>query len=272
MDNRAIGVFDSGVGGLSAARVLLETAPEENIVYFGDTANVPYGSRSLEEITGLSVRDMNFMRTNDLKCVLIACNTITAACGPLLQRQNTDIPVLGVIAPAAETAAAASKNGKIAVMGTEATVKSGEYEKQLKMIRPELEVFSIGCPKLVPLIENGHIAFCDELINEALDEYLQPIKAMGADTLILGCTHYPLIAPIVQSKMGESVTLIDSGGVAARAVLMRLKETDSLSEAGGRGAAKFYCSAKEETFARVAEIFLGRDISGDLAKTDIEKY
>ena len=186
-----------------------------------------------------------------------------------MQKQNKDIPVLGVIAPAAEAAAAVSQNGKIALMATEATVRSGEYVRLLKKLRPDAEIVALGCPKLVPLIESGHISAGDELINEALDEYLRTFNEVGVDTVILGCTHYPLIAPLVQAKMGEGVTLIDSGGVSAGALVKRLEESDALTDSQNAGKAVFCCSAKKEDFARVAEIFLGRDISESLSQVDL---
>lgn len=272
MDNQPIGIFDSGVGGLSAVRALLETAANERFVYFGDTARVPYGDRTAEDIKALSRQDARFLRTMDVKALLIACNTITANALPEIQADSGNIPVIGVVEPAARAAAAATKNGRIGLIATNATVHSGIYEKTVARLLPSAQVTAQGCPRLVPLIESGHTQAGDPALMEAAAEYLRPLQAAGVDTVILGCTHYPLIAGAVGQLMGPDVRLIDSGGASIGALLSVLEERDALAEDSTPGGQVYYCSARREDFVSVAAAFLGRDIGALTETVEIENY
>lgn len=271
MDNRPIGLFDSGVGGLSAVRVLRRQAPEESFVYFGDTARVPYGDRTPEDIRTLSLQDARFLRTRDVKALVIACNTITANAMTALTAANPDIPIIGVIEPAAAEAVRVSRGGKIGLIATNATVNSGVYNAAIRTLRPDAVVTAQGCPKLVPLIETGHTDPSDELLMPVLREYLAPLQKAGIDTLILGCTHYPLIAAAVAAILGQDVALIDSGAACIGAVLEALAQRDALA-APAAGTEAFYCSARQDDFTAVAEAFLASDIRPATKQIDITQY
>lgn len=272
MDNRPIGIFDSGVGGLTAVRALKSAAPNESIIYFGDTARVPYGGRTKEEITNLSLQDVRFLRTYDLKAILIACNTITANCIEELREANPGIPILGVVESAAAAAVDATRNRRIGLIATQATVRSGVYETRLKQMLPGVSVCSQGCPKLVPLIESGHIHLGDAELEAVVAEYLSPLRAQQVDAVIMGCTHYPLIREVIQAYMGQAVTLIDSGGASAGAVLDMLRENKRLAKSETVGAQKYYCSARLLEFESIAETFLSENIHGRAFEIDIERF
>ena len=271
MDNRPIGLFDSGVGGLSAVRVLRLEAPEESFAYFGDTARVPYGDRTPEDIKVLSLQDARFLRSRDVKALVIACNTITANAMEELTAENPDIPVIGVIEPAAAEAVRVSPSGKIGIIATNATVNSGVYESAIRALRPDAAVTAQGCPKLVPLIETGHTQPTDELLMPVLREYLAPLQAAGVDTLILGCTHYPLIAKAAASILGDEVALVDSGAACIGAVISALAGRDALA-GSEKGSEAFYCSARIDDFTAVAEAFLASDIRPLTEQIDITQY
>ena len=271
MDNRPIGLFDSGVGGLSAVRVLRLEAPQESFVYFGDTARVPYGDRTPEDIKVLSLQDARFLRSRDVKALVIACNTITANAMDELAADNPDIPVIGVIEPAAAEAARVSPSGKIGIIATNATVNSGVYETAIHALRPDAVVTAQGCPKLVPLIETGHTQPTDELLMPVLQEYLAPLQAAGVDTVILGCTHYPLIAKAAASILGDDVALVDSGAACIGAVMSALAARDALTGIE-KGTEAFYCSARIDDFTAVAEAFLASDIRPLTEQIDIAQY
>ena len=272
MDNRPIGVFDSGVGGLTAVRAMLRDYPNESIAYFGDTARVPYGNREKDDIVNLSLQDGRFLRTKGVKALLIACNTITCNAGEELSVDNPDIPVVGTVDAASAAAAAATRNKRIGVIATNATIRSGAYETALKALLPDVAVTGQGCPKLVPLIESNHILPGDALIEEAAAEYLAPLKAAGVDVVILGCTHYPLIAQVVANYMGEGVALIDSGAESAKAIIKTLTETDGLAGADAKASVDYYCSANLDQFCTVAEVFLSKDIRRSASQINIDEF
>jgi glutamate racemase len=272
MDNRPIGIFDSGVGGLSAVRELVRCAPQESFVYLGDTARVPYGDRTPEDIRRLSRQNARFLRAQGVKAILVACNTSTANAMPQLTGDNADIPVIGAVAPAAAQAAAVSTTGRIGVIATNAVVQSGSYEKAIAALRPDAQVSAVGCPKLVPLIEAGHRSTADAPLMAALGEYLAPLQAAGVDTVVLGCTHYPLIAPAVQSVMGPDVALVASGEASVASCLEALAAIDGLADKNAQGEQQFYCSARPQEFAQVAQLFLGYPMEDRTKEIDIEAY
>ena len=272
MDNRPIGIFDSGVGGLTAVRQLIQDAPNESVVYFGDNLRAPYGDRTAEEIRFLSRRNARFLRTQGVKALIVACNTSTANAMRELSADNADIPIVGTVGPTAAEAVKASAAGRIGVLATTATIRSGLYEKTLRSLMPEAVVVSRSCPKLVPLIESGHTRTGDPALTEALAEYLEPLKAAEVDTIVLGCTHYPLISGAVLDVLGREAALVDSGAACAGAILAALRERDGLAEPDARRSERYHCSGSRDVFAAVARDFLGWPVDAFTVETDVTGY
>lgn len=268
MDNRPIGVFDSGLGGLTVVKEMMRLLPRESIVYFGDTGRVPYGSRSPETIVKYTFSDIHFLQTFDIKAIVIACGTASSVAYDAAKKAFT-MPVYSVLQPTASAAAAATKNGKIGIIGTAGTIRSCSYQKTLAGIDPALSCFAVACPLFVPLVENGHTE--DELARLAAKNYLAPLKAEGVDTLILGCTHYPLLQKAIAEEMGEGVTLINSGEVTARSLCRQLRE-DGLTAQQEKGEYHYYVSDRADDFGMLASRFLEREIEVELTKIEIEKY
>ena len=271
MDTRPIGIFDSGLGGLTAVRALVQAAPWESFVFFGDTKNAPYGDRSAEDIRALSRRNVRFLRTLDVKAVLAACNTSTANALPLLEADCADIPVVGALEPSAAQAADVSRSGRIGVIATAATVRSGAYERAILARRPDARVTAVACPRLVPLIESGRVSAEDEELTDALEEYLSPLVDAGTDAVILGCTHYPLVRDAIRRLMGPDAALVDAGAASAMALLAALEERDALSDRERVGTRRFFCSARRDAFAAHGSAFLGWPME-DVQQIDIERY
>ena len=271
MDRRPIGVFDSGMGGLTAVRELIHLMPEEDIVYFGDTGRVPYGSRSRETIVRYARQDVAFLRTFDLKLIVIACGTVSTTALEVLAQENP-IPVLGVVAPAAAAAARATRNDRVGLIGTQASIRSGAYEALIHKEDPAAQVFSQPCPLFVPLVENGRFKPGDVVIETVAAEYLAPLKAAGVDTLVLGCTHYPLLEGVISAQMGPEVTLVNAGAEGAWAAAARLAELDALSGRDGGGTCRYFVSDRQEDFSRLASIFLGWDVTEAVGQVDISQY
>lgn len=271
MDNRAIGVFDSGMGGLTTVRELVKRLPGEDIVYFGDTGRVPYGGRSPETILKYARQDVAFLRTFDLKAIAIACGTVSTIAVDTLAAE-TPLPVIDVVEPAVEAAVAATKQGKIGLIGTKGSIQSGAYERLLKKIRPEVTVTAQACPLFVPLVENGHFAPGDPLVELVVEEYLEPFKRQGVDTLILGCTHYPLLAEAIGQYLGPEVTLINSGAACAGKVARLLKSSGSRNEKTTGGVHRYFVSDSVSGFSALASVFLGEDVAGHVEQIPIEQY
>jgi len=255
-DARPIGVFDSGLGGLTSVRELFRLLPSEPVVYFGDTARLPYGSKSGDTVTRFALEISSFLVRQNIKCLLVACNTASSYALDALQRR-LDIPVVGVIEPAVRAAIAASPHGRIGVIGTLGTVGSGAYPAAIARVAPGAQVISRACPLFVPLIEEGWIAH--GVTRAVAEEYLQEVRAASLESLILGCTHYPLIAPLLTDLMGPGVTLVDSGAEAARAVAALLRERGQLSS-NGAPSHHFFISDEPRNFTRIAQSFLGREL------------
>ena len=270
MDNRPIGVFDSGLGGLTAVKQLEQVLPGESLVYFGDTGRVPYGSRGKDTILRYARQDMDFLLAQNVKAVLAACGTVSSVARSV--GEALSVPYIDVIGPSARAAAAATKNGKIGVIGTAATIASDSYRSALLRIDHKLEVYPQACPLFVSLVESGFVSPQDEVTRLVAERYLAPVRAAGVDTLILGCTHYPIIAPTVAGVMGRGVTLIDSGREAALALAQALKERDLLCEEGHRRQASYFVTDTPENFLNVAELFLGHSVEGRTQRIDIESY
>ena len=252
-DRRPIGVFDSGVGGLTVAAALSRALPGESILYLGDTARLPYGTKSADTVARYSERNVAFLERKGVKAVVVACNTASAVALPRLEPHR---PLWGVVEPGAARAAELSR-GRVGVIATEATVRSGAYAAALQRRRPALEVVSLACPLFVPLVEEGWV---DDPITEAVARrYLQPLVDAGIDTLVLGCTHYPLLAPLVARVVGSAIRLVDSAEAVAAEVAAGLAERGLLAPAGTRDD-HFFVTDGAERFARLASTILGRDV------------
>lgn len=268
MNNKPIGVFDSGLGGLTVVRELNKVLPKENIIYFGDTGRVPYGTRSTRTIQKYAQQDIRFLTNMDVKMVIAACGTVSSVATDIVE--SLELPSTGVVMPAARAAALQTKNGKIGVIGTSATIESRAFEKEIALINPKAEVYGQACPLFVQLVENGWIAPDDEVTTLVAERYLAPLIAQGVDTLILGCTHFPILAPVIAKVMGREVTLIDTGREAAHHALELLLREDLLNtDVGAAGKTQFFVSDKVQGFSRLAGIFLGKDVDDDVSHVDI---
>jgi glutamate racemase len=247
-------VFDSGIGGLTVARAIFERLPGESVVYFGDTARVPYGPKSPDTVRRYSGEILAYLLRRGVKAVVIACNTSTAHALDYLRTQSP-VPVVGVIEPGSRAAVAASRSGRIGVIGTAGTIASGAYERAIKALRSDAKVTAVACPLFVPLVEEGWFDHpAAELIAR---EYLAPLQAAQVDTLVLGCTHYPLLKPLLARVMGNEVRLIDSADETASAVTKELRDRNLGANANARPTHRFVVSDDEPRFRKVGEKFLG---------------
>ena len=271
MDMRPIGVFDSGLGGLTAVHSLWKILPEENLIYFGDTARVPYGGRSKETILKYARQDVRFLRSFDLKAILIACGTVTTTSLDTLQTEN-DLPIVGVVEPTCRRALLVTKNKRVGIIATLASIRSGAYEATLRRLDPDVEVIGKPCPLFVPLVENGRIQRGDVVIETVAKEYLEPLKATGIDTLILGCTHYPLLTDIIADVMGPDVTLVSAGAESAFELKRMLKAEGLRADESRQGEPEFYVSDRPEDFERIASVFLRENMRHTARRIDIERY
>ncbi|MEW6701926.1 MAG: glutamate racemase [Bacteroidota bacterium] len=262
-----IGFFDSGIGGLTVVKSVSSLLPNENIVYFGDTARVPYGSKSNETVIEYSLQAANFLLRKNIKLLVVACNTASSVALKELKRFLT-IPVIGMIEPGAKMALQESKNGIVGVIGTRATINNKAYALELKKLNPKTKVFEQPCPLFVPLAEEGWLDHkATELIAK---EYLSPLREKKIDSLILGCTHYPILADIIQKVVGKNVTLIDSGTPAARIVEEYLNARGLRNTSNQIGQKEFYVSDVPAKFREIAEKFLGKKIT-HLHKVELEE-
>lgn len=266
-----IGVFDSGVGGLTVAREIMRQIPNERIVYFGDTARVPYGSKSRETITRFSKQIVRFLRTFQVKTIVVACNTASAYALDELEKE-TDIPIIGVVKPGAKTAAEVTKNGRIGVIATDATIESQIYTKYIKELNRDVTIYGKACPLFVPLVEEG--LWQDPVTDEIAGRYLTELIDIDIDTLILGCTHYPLIRSTLGKIMGDAVTLVNPAYETARELKEMLEQRGLLNQeppALGANPYQFYVSDSAEKFKRFANSIIKYGILS--AKTiNIEEY
>ncbi len=271
--NAPIGVFDSGFGGLSAVRELQALLPHENIIYFGDTARVPYGTRSCDTLRKYALQDVNFLISNNVKAIVIACGTVSSVAYDIIS-ENYDLPVVGIVSPACAAAAEITKNGIIGIWGTNATIKSRSFENEIKRLEylrtSGFESRAVACPMLVPLIENGYIDSKCEMTAIAVREYLAEIISSGADTLILGCTHYPLISDIIEREWHKysDGKIINSGEKTACEVKKQLEFLGLLNDCTEKGTLKIYSSDDMETFSHQAKIFLRQNDKQKEQKTE----
>ncbi len=255
---KPIGIFDSGLGGLTVAKEVFRFMPHENVIYFGDTARVPYGNKSKETITRFSTENAIFLKSRGVKLIVVACNTSCSLSLPILKKR-LKMPIIGVINPAVKKAVEISKSGRIGVIGTNSTINSKAYDKRLKMLDRKIKVFSKSCPLFVPLAEEGWLD--TDITYRTAKMYLDYLKLKNIDTLILACTHYPLLKKIIKKVMGKKVELIDSTSEVARAVKATLKQLGSLNEQKKKPGYQFYVSDEATHFIKVGEKFLGRKIS-----------
>lgn len=257
MNNKPIGFLDSGVGGLTVVRELMRQLPHEEIVYIGDSARAPYGPRPVEQIREYTWNMVRFLLTKDVKMIVFACNTATAVAWEEV-KETLDIPVLGVILPGASAAIKSTTRGKIGVIGTPMTVSSGIYQEKINLLAPQMLVTSIACPKFVPIVESNEIesSVAKKIVYEALEPFVGKV-----DTLVLGCTHYPLLRPIIQNVMGPNVKLIDSGAECIRdiSVLLNYFQINASGDVADREHC-FYTTASPESFKIIADQWLGRSI------------
>ena len=269
--NAPIGVFDSGVGGLTVAREIMRQIPNERIVYFGDTARVPYGSKSKDIITKYSRQIIRFLLTENVKAIVIACNTASAFALDTMQKEF-DIPIIGVLKPGAKVAAKTTVNGRIGLIGTEGTIHSGMYAQFIKSIRPDVEVIGKPCPLFVPLVEEGMLH--DTITDQVAERYLSTLKDKNIDTLIMGCTHYPLLRSTIRRVMGESVNLVNPAYETA-IELKKLLENKNLANVcdvdSPSSMYRFYVSDAAEKFKAFANSILPFDITMT-KQINIEQY
>jgi glutamate racemase len=267
-NNKPIGVFDSGIGGLTVVKRFSANLPNENIIYFGDTARVPYGSKSNSTVIEYSIQNTNFLLNRNVKAVVVACNTASSIAITALKEQF-DVPVIGMIEPGAEMALRKTKNKKIGVIGTRSTIDNKAYSNEIKKIDAAVEVFEKSCPLFVPLAEEGWTDH--QATIEIAEDYLSELRNLNIDTLVLGCTHYPILSNVIQKVMGENVKLIDSGIASAEIVKKELKQINLENNSSEKGMSEFYVSDIPTTFKSVAELFLGRQIP-DVHKVDLDTF
>jgi len=256
-DRRPIGVFDSGVGGLTVLRALMARLPGERTVYLGDTARVPYGTKSADVVTRYSVRNAEVLLRHDVKLLVVACNTASAVALPALAGR-LEIPVLGVIEPGAKAAAAVSRSGRVGVIGTQGTVRSGAYQRALEAARPGVTVLARACPLFVPLAEEGWTT--GDVPRLAARRYLEELVDGGVDTLVLGCTHYPLLRGVIAEAVGPEVALVDSAEATAEAVAALLAGRGELGAGPAPPEHRYLVTDTPERFVDVAARFLGQPV------------
>lgn len=270
MNNRPIGVFDSGLGGLTAVRQIKKIMPYEDIIYLGDTGRVPYGTRSRETIIKYTKQDINFLKSHNIKAIIVACGTVSSVALDTVV-DDYDIPIIGVVKPAVHAAITGEKKQRIGIIGTTSTIKSGSYSRLIKEISEkhdlDIETFERDCPLFVPLVENGRFLRDDAVTKLVVEEYLSEIKKQNIDTLILGCTHYPLLSQIIGDFLGDNVRLIDPGQVTAEYISTMLDKKENK-----KAKHHFYVTDDVESFSKNAKTFLGEQINDKTELIDILEY
>lgn len=268
MDNRPIGVFDSGLGGLTVLKEIMSSMPGESIVYFGDNGRAPYGNKSKETVLKYTFQDIRFLLNQDIKMIVIACNTASAC--SIKQVKNTfDIPVIEVIEPGSTAAVRETKNNKVGVIGTTNTINSDVYENAIQLIDNNIQVFSKACPLFVPLAEEGW--WENDIAERIAKEYLLGLKEYDIDTLVLGCTHYPILYNTINKVIGPEVSLVSSAQEVARVVKNLIAENNIARDPGVEPVYRYYTSDNVELFESFGSRILGKEIHA-VEKVDIEKY
>jgi glutamate racemase len=251
---KAIGIFDSGIGGLTVLKELVATLPREHTIYLGDTARVPYGIRSPETVTRYSFENTHFLLAQEIKMLVVACNTASAISLGAVKKEFP-LPVIGVLEPGARAAVAASRARKVGVIGTEATIASGAYEEAIRRLAPDIKVFSLACPLFVPLVEEGWLD--DDVAELVARRYLEPFRTSGIDTLVLGCTHYPLLKQVIGKVVGGGITLIDSATETAREVADVLARLRWERPDDADVVRRYYVTDGPARFEKIGKLFLG---------------
>ncbi len=263
---RAIGVFDSGIGGLTVVHEIMMRLPNEDIVYLGDTARLPYGTKSPETVLRFSRETLAFLKRKNVKMIVVACNTASSVALPTLKEED-ELPMVGVLIPGARAAARATKTKRIGIIGTTATIRSGAYEDQLWGLDPEIKIWSRACPLFVPLVEEGWVE--DSMTLLAAHRYLDPMAEFDADALVLGCTHYPVIKGIISRVVGEKITLVDSAYETAAEVERLLTERGLKNDSERIGRITVYVTDIPYLFKEVGERFLRRPME-HVERVDLE--
>jgi len=254
---KPIGVFDSGVGGLTVVRELIRQLPNEDIIYFGDTARVPYGIKSKETVIRFSIENILLLLKHDVKLICVACNTVSSFALPVIKK-HFKVPIVGVLSPGVREAVYATHNKRIGLIGTKGTIKSRAYENEIRRLDPKIKIVSQPCPLFVPFVEEGWLK--GKTVEDVARTYLAPLKKAKVDTLILGCTHYPLLRPVIKEIMGKQVRLIDSAKQVSIEVKKILSEENMLNPAVKKGRHRFLVSDNPEWFSGLASRFLGRPV------------
>jgi glutamate racemase len=252
-DSRPVGVFDSGVGGLTVLHECLVNLPHEDFVYLGDTGSFPYGPRTIEDVRVLAFRNTSFLIAHGVKLIVVACNSATAAALPQLQAAF-DTPIVGVVMPGARAAVQETRNRRVGVLASEATVRSASYQQALQTLDAGLDVYPVACPRLAPLIQEGDVS--SEEVQEAVRHYVAPLKGAGCDTVILGCTHYPLVTPMLRRLLGPGVSLINSAEEIAQEVIEMLERKGIGNLPDREGRYSFFSTGDPEAFRVVGARFL----------------
>ena len=263
---QAIGIFDSGIGGLTVLREIRQRLPNETIKYLGDTARVPYGTRSAQTVLKYALANTEFLKRQDIKLLVIACNTASAVATEDLRRSHT-LPVIDVVGPGARAAVGATRSGRIGIIGTEATILSGAYQREISLLREDAVIFAEPCPLFVPLVEQGWVDENDAVVQMIVRRYLEPFLDFQIDTLVLGCTHYPLLKKAISQFTGDAITLIDSAEQSAREVEETLRDGNLLSTESG-AAPQYFVTDIPHRFAATGSLFLGESL-GDVELIDI---
>jgi len=273
-DNRPIGVFDSGIGGLTVLREIWNTVPGESTIYFGDNSRAPYGTKSRSTIIRYSLQNLKFLESKDVKMIVVACNTASAYAYEELKKR-TDAPVVEVVTPGADEACRATKNGRIGIIATKGTISTGVYKKAVERRAAELgmkdiEIFQQACPLFVSLAEEGW--WDTEITRLTAEEYLRPLKDAGVDTLVMACTHYPLLSKVIGEVMGDGVELVNTGVATAKVVRDLLEKEGISSGDNGNPVREFYTSDEPELFEQVAAPFLGEGLPSGTRHFSTDKY
>ncbi len=269
MDNQPIGIFDSGLGGLTVVKEVMDHLPQESIIYFGDTARVPYGSKSKQTVTKFSAQIIRFLESKGVKAIIIACNTVSSNSIEDLREIFPHIPIEGVVEPGVKMALEKTKIGRIGIIGTEATIRSNKYPSLIKEAQPNTQTFSQSCPLFVPLVEDNWALH--PVTHMIAKEYLMPLLKEKIDTLILGCTHYPILAATIQEVVGDEVTLVNPAQEAAYKIEKTLKKQGKLAVRQSSSQYKFYVSDHTSQFEQMAEEFLNTPME-IVKKVDIEEF
>lgn len=260
MNNKAIGVFDSGLGGLSSVRALREIMPHENIIYFGDTGRMPYGGRSVKQIREIAVQNVDFVKSKGVKAIIAACGTISSNAQDILANDDTEI--IGVLKAGTSELCATGKK-KLGVIATQTSIQSGSFGREILALCPDAELVSVACPKFVPMIESGHYEASDPMVQQVVAESLRELKEAGTEALLLGCTHYGLIGEAISHYLGEHVILVGAADAAARAMKAYLLQNGMQAE--NAAGESYYTSGNLDDFRKLAPVMLGYPLAGELS-------